>query len=93
MLTQLSPGEVWGKHATYGGPYTPRLFEPIMTHASGRETALKQNRLRNTYPREKVEEKIARFLRKGAGRELKIKEPLGGRRFDVLALQLTRGFS
>jgi hypothetical protein len=62
MLTQLSPGEVWAKHATYGGPYTPRLLPPIVTHASGREAALKQNRLRNTYPRQKVEGKIARFL-------------------------------
>jgi type IV secretion system coupling TraD/TrwB family protein len=64
MLTQLSTGEVWAKHATYGGPYTPKLFPPIMTHATGREAALKQNRLRNTYPRRKVEDKIARFLMK-----------------------------
>ena len=33
MLTQLSPGEVWAKHATYGGPSAPKLFPPIEMHA------------------------------------------------------------
>ena len=61
MLTQLSTGEVWAKHATYGGPYTPRLLPSILMYATGREAALKQN-VRNTYPRRKVEETIARFL-------------------------------
>jgi hypothetical protein len=64
MLTQLSTGEVWTKHATYGGPYTPKLLPALDIPATGREAALKQNRLRNTYPRRKVEEKIARFLTK-----------------------------
>jgi hypothetical protein len=62
VLTQLSRGEVWIKHASYGGPYHPRLLEPIVTRAKGREPALKQNRLRNTYPRARVEAKINRFL-------------------------------
>jgi Helicase HerA, central domain len=62
-LTQLARGEVWIKHATYGGPYHPRLLDPIVTRAKGREPALKQNRLRNTFPRARVEAKINRFLR------------------------------
>ena len=62
LLTQLSRGEVWMKHASYGGPYHPRLLEPITTRAKGRDTALKQNRLRNTFPRKRVEAKLARFL-------------------------------
>jgi hypothetical protein len=64
MLTQLATGEVWAKHTTYGGPYTPRLLPPIVTYATGHEAALGQNRLRNTYPRRQVEEKIGRFLTK-----------------------------
>jgi len=66
MLTQLSVGEVWAKHATYGGPYYPRLIAPIVTNAKGCEAALKQNRLRNTFPRSRVEEKIARFFASAA---------------------------
>ena len=61
--TQLSRGEVWMKHASYGGPYHPQLLEPIVTRAKGREPALKQNHLRNTFPRRRVEQKINRFLR------------------------------
>jgi type IV secretion system coupling TraD/TrwB family protein len=67
MLANLGPREVWAKHATYGGPYTPRLLPPIRTRASGRDAALKQHRLRNTYPRRKVEEKITRFLNRERG--------------------------
>ncbi len=63
-LTQLSRGEAWMSHAEYGGPYHPRLLPPIVTKAKGREGALKQNRLRHTYPRARVEEKIRRFLKK-----------------------------
>ena len=33
-----------------------------MMKANGREPALKQNRLRHTFPRASVEEKIRRFL-------------------------------
>ena len=62
MLTEQSIGEAWVKHATYGGPYHPRLLDPIETRAKGREPALKQNRLRNTFPRRRVEERINRFL-------------------------------
>jgi hypothetical protein len=62
LLTQLSRGEVWLKHATYGGPHHPRLLDPIVTSAKGREAALKQNRLRNTFPRAHVDAKINRFL-------------------------------
>ena len=62
MLSQLRPQEVWAKHATYGGPSSPRLLPRIEVNATGREAALKQNRLRHTYPRRKVEEKIAKFL-------------------------------
>jgi hypothetical protein len=29
MLTQLSTGEVWAKHATYGGPYTPETVAAL----------------------------------------------------------------
>jgi hypothetical protein len=71
MLTQLSAREVCAKHATYGGPYWPRLLPPIAIHATGREAALKQNRLRNTYPRRKVEEKIARFFSRKRGGQRK----------------------
>jgi len=63
LLTQLSRGEVWMKHASYGGPYHPRLLEPIVTNANGRVPALKQNDLRNTFPRARVERAIDRFLR------------------------------
>jgi TraM recognition site of TraD and TraG len=63
LLTQLSRGEVWLKHATHGGPYHPRLLDPIATNSKGRAAALKQNRLRNTFPRDVVEAKIDRFLR------------------------------
>jgi hypothetical protein len=66
LLTQLSPAEVWAKHTTYGGPYSPRLLSPIVTGATGRDAALKQNRLRNTYSRKIVEDKILRFLSDGA---------------------------
>jgi len=62
LLSQLSRGEVWIKHASYGGPYHPRLLEPIETRAKGREAALKQNALRNMFPRKRVEDKINRFL-------------------------------
>lgn len=64
MLTQLAPQEVWTRHATYGGPYTPRLLPPVETNATDRDAALKQNWLRNTYPRRAVELKIATFLQK-----------------------------
>jgi hypothetical protein len=73
MLTQLSIGEVWAKHATLGGPYTPHLVPPIETHANSREAALKQNRLRNTYPRKAVEDKIGRFLSGGPEQRLEIR--------------------
>jgi hypothetical protein len=63
LLTQLSRGEVWVMHASYGGPYHPRLLDPIVTNAKGREGALKQNALRNTYPRQRVEVAIDRFLK------------------------------
>ncbi len=63
FLTQLSRGEVWLKHATYGGPYHPKLLEPIATRSKGRDAALKQNALRNTFPRARVEEAINRFLK------------------------------
>jgi hypothetical protein len=62
LLAQLSRGEVWAKHASYGGPYHPQLLEPIETHAKGREAALKQNRLRNTFLRKRVMQKVDRFL-------------------------------
>ena len=68
LLTQLARGEVWMKHASYGGPYHPRLLEPIVTRAKGREPALKQNRLRNTFPRYSVEAKINQFLKSRAHR-------------------------
>jgi uncharacterized protein DUF87 len=61
-LTQLSRDEVCAKHASFGGPYHPRLLSPIVTNARGREAALKQNILRNTYPRARVDEQIDRFL-------------------------------
>ena len=61
-LTQLARGEVCAKHPTYGGPYHPRLLDPIVTKAKGREAALKQNVLRNTYPRQSVMERVDRFL-------------------------------
>jgi hypothetical protein len=68
LLIQLSRGEVWLKHATHGGPYHPRLLEPIATRSKGRAAALKQNRLRNTFPRNVVEAKIDRFLRPSESR-------------------------
>ena len=69
LLTQLSRGEVWMKHASYGGPYHPRLLDPSSPCQRPRR-ALKQNRLRNTFPRARVEAKISRFLRakNGEGR-------------------------
>jgi uncharacterized protein DUF87 len=63
MLTQLSKHQVWAKHATYGGPYHPRLLPPIVTDADGREAALNENIRRHTFPRTHVEGKIRRFLR------------------------------
>lgn len=62
LLTQLARGEVWIKHATYGGPHHPRLLEPIVTRANGRNAAVKQNHLRNTFPRQRVDAAINRFL-------------------------------
>lgn len=62
MLTQLAAREVWAKHVSLGGPFTPRLLPPIAVEATGREAALKQNQLRNTYPRRHVDERIARFM-------------------------------
>ena len=64
LLTHLSRGEVWMKHPTYG-IYHPRLLERIATNAKGRQPALKQNRVRNTFPRARVEARINRFLRRG----------------------------
>jgi hypothetical protein len=76
-LTQLSLGEVWIKHATYGGPYHPRLLEPMETLSKGREAALKQNALRNTFSRALVEGSINRFLRPAESRPLRpaMREP------------------
>jgi hypothetical protein len=74
LLTQLSRGEVWTKHASYGGPHHPRLLEPINTRSKGREAALKQNKLRNTFPRNVVEAEINRFLKPDRRR------PSGGHR-------------
>lgn len=61
-LTEQGPGEAWVKHATFGGPHHPRLLPPIAAVGNGREAALKQNRLRHTFPRTHVEGKIGRFL-------------------------------
>jgi hypothetical protein len=61
-LTQLSRGEVCAKHASHGAPYHPHLLDPIITHSKGRTSALKQNVLRNTYPRARVDAQIDRFL-------------------------------
>jgi Helicase HerA, central domain len=66
LLTQLRRGEVWIKHATYGGPYHPRLLPPIVTGADGRRAALNENIRRHTYPRARVDGKIRRFLRKSS---------------------------
>ena len=63
MLTELAIGEVWSKHPRYGGPSTPKLLAPISFRANGRDAALKQNRLRNTFPRRRVEAKIERFFK------------------------------
>jgi hypothetical protein len=63
LLTQLRRGEVWMTHATHGGPLHPRLLEPIAMDANGREPALKQSALRNTFPRRRVEAAINRFLK------------------------------
>ncbi len=69
-LTELAIGQAWFKHVRYGGPYCPKLLQPITTEAKGREPALMQNRLRNTYSRARVERKINRFL-KGASQTRK----------------------
>jgi hypothetical protein len=61
-LTQLARGEVCARHPTFGGPYHPRLLEPIVTNAKGRDAALKQNTLRNTYPRHAVMQRVDSFL-------------------------------
>ena len=65
MLTELAIGEVWAKHPRYGGPSTPKLLAPITLATTGKQSALAQNRLRNTFPRARVDTKIQRFLRPG----------------------------
>jgi Helicase HerA, central domain/TraM recognition site of TraD and TraG len=62
MLTELAIGEVWTKHPRFGGPSFPKLLRPIPVTAKGKEPALKQNRLRNTFPRDRIERRIQRFL-------------------------------
>src|SRR5262249_25480580 len=62
MLTELRIGEVWTKHPRFGGPSFPRPPNPILVQAKGKEAALKQNRLRNTFPRDRVDRRIQRFL-------------------------------
>lgn len=61
-LTAQGEGEAWFKHARYGGPYHPRLLPPIATNAKGRAAALKQSRLRYTYPRARVDQTLQRFF-------------------------------
>ena len=62
VLTDQREGEAWIKHASYGGPHHPRLYPSIRLGGRGRDAALKQHRLRNTFPRDRVDAKIQRFL-------------------------------
>jgi hypothetical protein len=62
LLTELKVGEAWMRHARYGGPLHVYIYEPPKGNARWRTTALKQNALRHAYPRERIEEKLGRFL-------------------------------
>jgi hypothetical protein len=64
-LTQLSVGEVWAKHPVHG-LHHPRLLLPPPPRSTGRDAALKENAMRNTFPRERVDAAIERFLRRRA---------------------------
>jgi hypothetical protein len=62
MLTEQSIGEAWVKHASYGGPHHPKLLPPLRPRGTGRAAALKQNYLRNTYLRARVDENIRQWF-------------------------------
>ena len=61
-LVDQGPGEAWLRHPRYGGPFHPRLLAPLKPTGSGRDAALKQNRLRHTFPRARVRDAVTRFL-------------------------------
>jgi hypothetical protein len=57
---------------SYGSACRRRSLSPIVTHATGGDAARKEKRLRNTYLRRKVKEKIARLLTK---KEIEVTAP------------------
>jgi hypothetical protein len=59
---QQGIGEAWARHPTYGGPHHPRLMRPPIPRGTGRAAALKENALRNTFPRARVDAAIERFF-------------------------------
>jgi hypothetical protein len=62
LLVDQAEGEAWVKHPRFAGPHHPRLLQALRPHGTGREAAVKQNRLRHTFPRARVDENIESFL-------------------------------
>jgi hypothetical protein len=62
LLTDLKVGEVWMRHATYGGPLHVYMDEPRKGDGRWKTSAMTQHVMRNTYERSRVDEKINAFL-------------------------------